>query len=264
MIAARKTRLRLAAIAAAAFALCTATQAYAQEAQVRGVLKASKVATLASETGARILDRPYSVGDAVEAGAVIVSFDCRRIEAEKKAAIAEQRSAHSELKQQRTLKSYGATGAMDVQLAEAKAAAANARLEAIDAEKSTCEITAPFAGRVSDVYAYPHETVSAGQEILTLIGSQDLEIDLIVPSIWLRWLRPGEPFTFVIDETGTAHTAQVLRVGARVDPVSQTIQVIAQLVEQPELVLSGMSGVANFDMPLADTGEISGQGGAAQ
>ena len=37
------------------------------------------------------------------------------------------------------------------------------------------------------------------------------EIDLIVPSAFLRWLQPGQKLQFAVDETGSTYDAAVLR-----------------------------------------------------
>ena len=62
----------------------------------------------------------------------------------------------------------------------------------------------------------------------------------------MSWLRSGTNFTFRIDETGESVTASVLRVGAAVDPVSQTVKIMARLPEGRATVLPGMSGTADF------------------
>ena len=49
-----------------------------------------------------------------------------------------------------------------------------------------------------------------------------------------------------IDETQEVYLAEVVEIGARVDPVSQTIRVFGQFKEQPKQVLAGMSGSARF------------------
>jgi hypothetical protein len=77
-------------------------------------------------------------------------------------------------------------------------------------------------------------------------GLDDMELQLIVPSLWMSWLRGGTNFTFKIDETGESVTASVLRVGAAVDPVSQTVKIMAKLPAGRATVLPGMSGTADF------------------
>jgi membrane fusion protein, multidrug efflux system len=74
---------------------------------------------------------------------------------------------------------------------------------------------------------------------------------LIVPSFYLRHVRQGDAFKYKIDETGREYEAQILRVGAAVDPVSQTVKIIAVFSGPVSDVLAGMSGTANLQSPEA-------------
>jgi membrane fusion protein, multidrug efflux system len=74
-------------------------------------------------------------------------------------------------------------------------------------------------------------------------------VDIIVPSNWVRWLKPGTPFSFRVDEVRRDVPAAVVRVGAAVDAVSQTIKIAAKLLQSSDGILPGMSGSASFDVP---------------
>lgn len=109
-----------------------------------------------------------------------------------------------------------------------------------------CKIKAPYSGRVIEVAINEHETVPADKEILSILNDRDLEIELIVPSNWLNWLTVEESFSFMIDETGKILDAKVSKIGAVVDPVSQTIKLTGKFSGDISGVLSGMSGTAQF------------------
>lgn len=109
-----------------------------------------------------------------------------------------------------------------------------------------CKIKAPYGGRVIEVAVNEHETVPSDKEILSILNDSNLEIELIVPSNWLNWLSIGEAFSFAIDETGKTIDATVSKLGAVVDPVSQTIKLTGKFEGNLDGVLSGMSGTALF------------------
>ena len=67
-----------------------------------------------------------------------------------------------------------------------------------------------------------------------------------MPSKWLRWLKVGSPFRVLIDETGRRYNARVTIIGARVDPASQSVEVLGEFNEKPADLLAGMSGAARF------------------
>jgi multidrug resistance efflux pump len=109
-----------------------------------------------------------------------------------------------------------------------------------------CVVKAPFAGVVVTRLARPHESVTAGQQLLTILDDSRLEVRVVVPSVWLRWLEPGMRFVLHVDETARQYDAVLDRIGARVDPVSQTVEIFGSLTERPPELVVGMSGSALF------------------
>jgi multidrug efflux pump subunit AcrA (membrane-fusion protein) len=83
--------------------------------------------------------------------------------------------------------------------------------------------------------------------MLKIIDTSTLELDLIVPSKWLQWLKPGSPFTFAVDETGKSSGAVVDRLLPEVDPVSKTLKIIGRFNSTDNgQTIPGMSGTATF------------------
>ena len=61
-------------------------------------------------------------------------------------------------------------------------------------------------------------------------------------SSWLRWLREGQTLRVAIDETRRTYPARFTRIGARVDPVSQSVKVVATIDGRFPELMPGMSG----------------------
>lgn len=213
---------------------------------VRGVVRARQVAVLSSRLAARIVQMPLQEGQSFRKGDLLVAFDCERPRAEARAARSALQAHRKTWEVQRELQAHNAIGRMDVEVTRAQMDKAEAEAMALEVGLRECEIRAPYAGRVVESLAQAHETTTQGQPLLRVQGQQDLELQLIVPSAWMSWLRSGTNFTFRIDETGESVTASVLRVGAAVDPVSQTVKIMARLPEGRATVLPGMSGTADF------------------
>ena len=94
--------------------------------------------------------------------------------------------------------------------------------------------------------------VQPGQAMLDIIDDSVLELEFLVPSRWLAWLRQGGSFTVQIDETQKSYPAKFIRIGARVDPVSQSVKVAAAIDGRfPELI-AGMSGRVQVNAPGAE------------
>jgi multidrug efflux pump subunit AcrA (membrane-fusion protein) len=192
-------------------------------------------------------------GMSFKQGDILVEFDCTQLDAQTQAAKAAVNAASIEHRTKKRLHQYQAAGKSEVQLAAAKAVEARAQLKVQQAANRSCAFEAPFDGRVVALNALAHEHPPADKPVITIIKDSALELELIVPSIWLRWLKAGEGFDLAIDETGETGSARVERIGAEVDPVSQTIKLIAVFQAQPTSVLAGMSGTARFK-PVRELG----------
>jgi multidrug efflux pump subunit AcrA (membrane-fusion protein) len=84
--------------------------------------------------------------------------------------------------------------------------------------------------------------VQPGQALLEILDDSILELEFIVPSKWLAWLKTGQGFQVAIDETGKTYPAKVQRIGARVDPVSQSVKISAIVDGKFGELMAGMSG----------------------
>ncbi len=239
------------AVAAAPTAAPVETPVAPAEAEnvVRGVINASSESTVSSRMTARITAMPYAEGQDFPAGALLVRFDCAQISAQLNAAHAAAAAYRKTYDTNVELDQYEAIGKNEVAVSKANLGKAEAEANAVAAQMPDCEVHAPFAGKVVEQIAHLREIAASGQPLLKIQSGRDVELELIVPSNWLTWLRPGASFAFKIDETGNTLRGRVKRFGASVDPVSKTARAIGVVTERSGLVLAGMSGTATFDDP---------------
>ncbi len=214
--------------------------------EVRGIVKAKNEAVIASRITARITSMPYGEGKSFGKGALLASFDCSQTRAQLNAANAASAAYRKTYETNVELDQYEAVGKNEVAVSEANLNKAVAEAAAVSAQLTDCAVYAPFAGTVVEEIAHTREVAASGQPLLKIQSGGNLEIELIVPSRWLTWLKPGAPFRFKIDETGEEVAGVVTRFGASVDAVSKTIRITADITEQSGLVLPGMSGSAQF------------------
>ena len=222
-----------------------------EETIVRGVINPTSESTIASKMTARIVAMPYSEGQSFPAGALLARFDCAQIHAELNAAKAATAAYRKSYDTNVELDQYEAVGKNEVAVSKANLGKAEAEANAVATQLSDCEVRAPFAGKVVEQVAHAREIAASGQPLMKIQSGRDVELELIVPSKWLTWLKPGATFGFAIDETGNVIRGKVKRFGASVDPVSKTIRVTGIVTERNGLVLAGMSGTASFDDPRA-------------
>ena len=215
---------------------------------VRAQLVSVGKAVLSAGISSQVSKVKYVEGDTVKRNDVIVEFDCAPLEAQKKIYQSEQKVAEINLSVKQRLLELNNVGAQELALSQAELAKAMAQLEVIDVELKQCKIAAPFAGTIVKRAVEPFQFVNKGEPVLELISKDDLEVLLIAPSSWLKWLEPDAGFSMRVEEIGESFPGVVLRLGGRVDPVSQTILVYGKLTESSAKLLPGMSGDLQFEL----------------
>jgi RND family efflux transporter MFP subunit len=235
-----------AAPAAPAASPATSASSDAGDGKIRIQLVSRDQVDVSSEISAKIATLPFRDGDAFRAGQTLVSLDCSLYSAQLRKAQADSDGARDLLDVNRKLVALHSVGELEVQQAEAKHKASAAEVAYMQATVRKCTIAAPFDGRVSKRSAAPQQFAEAGKPLLTIVDTSHLELKMIVPSKWLMWLKPGHALSVQVDETGKTYPAQVARIGARVDPVTQTVDVTAALSGNAADLLPGMSGWATF------------------
>lgn len=220
---------------------------------IRGVIAPQLQATIASRMTAGITAMPYRVGQSFGAGAMLARFDCSITQAQYSAASAATAAYKKTYDTNVELDAYQAVGKNEVGVSRANLGKAVAEARAVAAELSQCAVYAPFAGTVVEEIAHDHEVAATGQPLMKIQSNGALEVQLIVPSNWMTWVKPGAPFSFKIDETGATVTGKVTRLGASVDPVSKTIRITGSIQREGSApILPGMSGSATFDQRGSD------------
>ncbi len=213
----------------------------------RGIVRAVNIAMISTDLQARAFRVALREGERFHKGDTLVEFDCRKQRAELASAEAQKQEMSLNLDNFRVLQKVQAAGKHDLEISEVRVAKAAAEADVLRARIDECSVIAPFDGSVLEISLHEHEIPTPGKPFLGLQGDGSLEIDLIVPSKWTPWLKPGTPFTFEVEETQGQEAAVVDRIGAAVDPISQTIKVIARFQGAAKGVLAGMSGTGHFE-----------------
>ena len=216
---------------------------------IRGLVKPLTSATLSSEIPARIIKIPFRLGDRFKKGQILVQFDCSLYNAELAAAKATLSAEQKKFENNQQLLELNAISKIETDISETVVKKAEAEKRIADVRVKRCTIRAPYDGRVVETLVNTHESVGLDQNLLSILSDKDLEIELIVPSMWLNWLKSNVTFQFHVDETRQSYQGRVSQLGASVDPVSQTIRVTGKFESEIENVLSGMSGTAVFNQP---------------
>lgn len=217
--------------------------------EIRAQLAPKRYTTLAAEIGAKVSRLPVPEGGSFNAGQSLVQFDCALQQAQLNKAKAGLTAAEKTWQANQRLSELNSVGKVELETSGAEVLKAKAEVNSTAAYVSKCNISAPFSGRVSEQKVREQQFVQPGQALLEIIDDSSLELEFIVPSKWLVWIKSGSKFDVKIDETAKSYPAKVLRVGAKVDPVSQSVKLTAVIDGKfPELI-AGMSGRVQMAPP---------------
>ena len=214
--------------------------------RIRTQLVSQHDVVISSQVEGKIAQLPLKDGDAFKRGQLLVGFDCELYAAQLRKAEAAADAAGKVYAVNKQLSALHSVGELDVEQAKAKAKEADAEAAYVQATVDRCQVTAPFAGRIAKRIAAQYEYVSAGKPLLQIVDGENLELKLNVPSIWLAWLRAGTALQIHIDDLNADYAGAIVRLGARIDPVSQTLEVNAAIKGNHPELLPGMSGWARF------------------
>ena len=194
-------------------------------------------------------------GDSFEKGDVLLEYRCADVHAEKKALEDEQELAQTKLEAGSKLFKLDMISRSEQLELKAKHSQVEARQAKIDARMERCKIRAPFDGRVVERLANEGEYTRTDRVLMEIVSGANINAELLLPSIWLRWVNVGSPLTIYIEENDTQYQAYISRIHGRIDPASKTIQVVARLEKTNDRLLPGMSGQA-----LLNTDDIKASG----
>jgi RND family efflux transporter MFP subunit len=210
--------------------------------EVRGQLSPRRYTVLAAEISAKVLRIAVQEGTAFKAGQTLLNFDCDMQQNQLNRAKASVMATSITAEANREMIKHAAIGMVELQVSEAEALKAQAEAQAAETVVSKCSVLAPFAGRLAEQKVREEQFVQIGQPMLEIIDDEVLELEFIAPSSWLARLRGSGVVRVRVDETGKTYAAQVARLGARLDPVSQSIKVTAVIEGRPAELMAGMSG----------------------
>lgn len=216
---------------------------------VRVQITATTATTIGASMAGRLAQFPLKDGDRFKEGQLLARFDCGVQDgtlARARAAQDKRRKIAEISEKQRQL---GSNSALEYEVAQAELREATAEAAAAQSVAARCTLAAPFSGRVAAVMAKEFQHVGEGAPLLEILNDRSLEMEMMVPSRWLSWLKVGTRFEVAVDETGRSYTAELTRLSGKVDAVSQSIKVYGRIPSGGDDLLPGMSGRAQFSPP---------------
>ena len=179
----------------------------------------------------------------------IMRLQVEQAEAGLRGAQLAQGEAQRELDRQRQLVAKGTVSSVALERAQAGYdAASNAVAQAevaVNLSKRALgetSVVAPISGVVARKLKNLGETVTMMPPtvVLVLQDQSALELRVRVPETSLRALRPGGQLTAHFTALGVSRPATIARIMPTIDPVTRTIEVVAEVDNQDDLLRPGM------------------------
>jgi membrane fusion protein (multidrug efflux system) len=200
------------------------------EIEAVGTARANESVEVTSKISNTITAIRFKEGDRVRKGAVLIELDS----AEERAALAEAEAALAEsqnnFKRSRDLYTQQALSVSQLDLIEATLKANKARVDVAKARVDDTIIRASFDGNTGFRRVSVGSLVSPGSVITTLDDTSLIKLDFTVAETNLYMLRTGLPvLATTAGLPGREFSGEVTQIDSRVDPVSRSIAVRAEL-----------------------------------
>lgn len=234
-----------------------------------GVVKGRYETNLAFQVDGKIISRNVQVGSAVNVGEILMTIDPKDIfeqnqsaDAQVQAAIAKKNLAASNLKRYSDLYKENAVAAATLEQYQAEYDSAvaeyNSAVAQAEQNKNSLDYTKLLAnadGVISQISAEVGQVVSAGQNILTLVQTNELEVETNIPENKISEIQIGQQVTVNFWANNKILSGRVREISPSADSNSRTFSVRISLENfSSENIQLGMTANVSVSMKnsLAD------------
>lgn len=206
-----------------------------------GTLSADESVTLSATVTDLVTEINFQDGEQVEEGQLLIRLEDAEEQAQLRASMAlreERRNASDRATQ---LQARNLAARADVEDNRSRLRQADADIQAIEAELTNYQITAPFSGRVGFRNISIGALVTPGMELITLDKLDVMKLDFSVPEVFVGRLTPGLALTATTAAYPDAlFSGEIATIGTRVDPTTRSVNIRAELSNSDERLRPGM------------------------
>lgn len=212
-----------------------------QEIEAVGTALANESVEITAKSTNRIEAIRFTEGQRVPKGAILVQLDRAQAAAELAEAEANLAEARRQLRRGQDLEVTQALSRAQLDQLQTAVTTAEARVAAARARLEDTVIRAPFAGRTGFRRVSVGGLVNAGAVITTLDDTSVIKLEFTVPQTFIGELVPGLPVFARVDGLGEREfTGKVTSIDSRIDPVTRSIAVRAEIPNPDGLLRPGM------------------------
>ena len=202
-----------------------------------GTLRADESVTLSATVTDTVVEVNFRDGQVVEEGQLLVRLQDDEQQAQLRAAQAQRDERRATVNRLAQLQTRNLAPRADVEDAQARLRQVEAEIQGLEARLRNYRVRAPFDGVVGFRNISVGSLVTPGTELVTLDKVDVVKLDFNVPEVFLAILEPGLPLAArSVAFPDERFDGVVENVGSRVDPVSRSVTVRAEL-GNPELRL---------------------------
>ena len=206
-----------------------------------GTAKANEAVDITAKVSNRITAIHFREGQSVRQGDVLVELDTDEARADVAIAEATLAESRSIVNRSRELATTKALSEQQMEQLETTLRSNEARLAAARARLNELVIRAPFSGRVGLRNASVGSLVGPTTVITTLDDISVMKLDFSVPETVLSTLSAGQEISAVSAAYARqTFNGRVLSVDSRIDPVSRSVIVRAQIPNRDGKLKPGM------------------------
>jgi membrane fusion protein (multidrug efflux system) len=206
-----------------------------------GTARANESVTLTAKVSETVRKVGFDSGDVVRAGDVIVDLSSGAQLAGLEEARAAYQDAERQLARSQELAQTKIISESQLDTQRSTRDAAKARMDVVRAQLSDRVITAPFDGVLGLRQVSPGSLVTPGTPIATLDDISVIKLDFSVPERYLAVLAQGQEIAAHSETYPDRDFAgKVASVDSRVDPVTRSVAVRAQVPNPERLLRPGM------------------------
>ena len=230
----------------------------ASEENYSGTVRGRYETNLSFQVSGKIISRNVQTGSRVNAGEVLMTLDPKDIVEQSRSAEAQVASTRAQLQLAKTnldryselFKADAIAAAVldqyktqyDAAQAAYNAAVAQARQSQNALEYTT--LTANADGVISAVNAEVGQVISAGQSVLTLVQTNELEVAVDIPENKISAVQIGQPCAITFWATNDSVSGTIREISPMADSTARTFTVKISLPDVPNIQLGMTANVA--------------------
>lgn len=217
------------------------------EVEAVGTAQAKESVDVTSKTTNTVVAVRFREGERVRKGAVLVELDRAEAQADLEEAQAALAESENQFKRSRDLYAQQALSVSQLDQIEATLKGNRARVSAAKARLADTVIRASFDGRTGFRRVSVGSLVNPGTIITTLDDTSLINLDFTVPETYFYMLERGLRVTArSVGLPDRVFEGTVANLGSRVDPVTRSITVRAQIPNADGMLRPGMFMTVNL------------------